>query len=67
MQVTVYLLRKVGEPRIYTNTVGFEHGVRVKLEKEGFQLYRVVAELPDDIPLVASATYIGIGQVNREE
>ena len=53
MKVTIYLLRKAGEPRIYTNTVGFDEGQKERLIKDGFKMYRVEADLPDEVEEVA--------------
>lgn len=54
MVVTIYLMRKAGEPRIYTNTVGFEASMKERLIADGYSLFRVEACLPDDVPEVRS-------------
>lgn len=53
MVTTIYLLKKSGEPRIYTNTTGFSKELKEKLVSEGFKFYRIEVELDDDdVPII---------------
>lgn len=48
MITTIYLMRKPGEPRVYTNTIGFIPELKDKLIAEGYSLFKIEVDLDQD-------------------